>query len=266
METFFLGMSETAFGAIQNGEATRRGGVVYWNTGGILEHLTDADIQNGSDEVKELCGTNVVPFAVLGVSMLAINNRLEKIEATLRQMQLVINKILARAELSNLQATGNLIGHLRGTLHACHLDIQEGRRERLVEYRRSLLESYYIFKEIVDGIAGNPELVRESIEIFNKYSQFMFLAGVAARDVTYRMGKKNSARDLADEFAEHAIGLERSLRMTLSQPSALFWRNDQHISVALEIRESTARLSSQAESLRLLSNKEVRILIAKQKS
>lgn len=264
METFVLGMSEKAFEAITSNQATRKGGVVYWNHGGILEHLIDADIQKGSEQVRALCGSSVVPFAVLGVSMLAINVRLEKIEVALRQMQSAIDKIMARTELSNLQATGHLIGRLRGTLYACHLDLQVSRMVSLAGYRKDLLEAYYSLREVANGIAGNPELLRQFVDVFHQYSQYMFLAGIAARDVTYRLGEEGAAKNLSYNIAAHSIALDGSLRSTLIQPSALFWRENNHITVALETRESAARLNSHAESLRWMSKKDIHTLVSSQ--
>mgnify|MGYP000037931209 CR=1 FL=1 len=68
---------------MKNGTAYRDGGIVREvDTKRIVGFLKDTDASQ-----SELVNANVVPLAMMGVSMMAINHRLNKIEASIRSLK-----------------------------------------------------------------------------------------------------------------------------------------------------------------------------------
>jgi hypothetical protein len=224
------------------------GGVVRDSgTHRIVAHLRDADASSA-----DLVAANVVPLAILGISAMAQNHRLKKIDAEIRKLSALMEDVAASAKLANVKLDGQLMGRLLGALHACHLELASGDTQRFAEYRQVFLEAYYQFRLTVDAIVRDPDLLRRHDACLRNYAQAMFLAGVAARDTSYRMTDHAGALHIADEVAKHSVALAAHARDRITAPSALFWRNDAHVELVLEVRESAARLTSHEETLRVL--------------
>lgn len=260
VETLTLGIPEKAAAMLRAGTAYRDGGIVReFESGRIVAFLQDADAP-----AKELACANVVPLAVMGISMMAVNHRLKRIEAELRSVRNLLEDVAAGVTFANAKLDGQMFGRLLGALHSCHLDISAGNMQKLADYRHTFLEAYHQFRSVVEEVLGNPELLRRFEPVLRRYMQAMFLAGIAARDVSYRLNDVQGAQQLATEIAQQASALAEAAQKKLSAPSALFWRNDEHITLALDVRESAARLRSHEEALRVLPSSEIRRIAARQ--
>lgn len=260
VETLTLGIPEKAAAMLQAGTAYRDGGIVReFESGRIVAFLQDADAP-----ARELASANVVPLAVLGISMMAVNHRLKRIEAELRSVRNLLQDVAAGVTFANAKLDGQMFGRLLGALHSCHLDIAAGNEQKLADYRHTFLEAYHLFRSVVEEVLGNAELLRRFEPVLRRYMQAMFLAGIAARDVSYRLDDAQGAQQLALEIAREASALAETAQKRLSAPSALFWRNNEHVTLALDIRESAARLRSHEEALRVLPSSEIGKIAARQ--
>ncbi|WP_153145310.1 hypothetical protein [Dechloromonas sp. H13] len=264
-ESYLLTMTEEARKLIEAGEAHRLGGVVYSNAGRIIEHLHDVDIaQNSEIAINGLVGAAAVPIAVFGASLIAINHRLAKIEEKIQQLQDQIKEVLTELHLLNFKADAQLIGKLNGTIHACQVDLSEQRNDRLPVYRQAFIEAYNVMKSFVFAMARKADEFRTHEQVFVEYSRAMFLAGLAARDVSYRMGEEASAIEFSERLSRDAQELKSLVYGIVDTVPALLWRRDEHVDVAIEIRESQERLQSHVDMLKALPGDELQGLLTRQ--
>jgi hypothetical protein len=260
IETLTLGIPEKAAEMLQAGTAYRDGGIVRdLESGRIVAFLQDADAP-----ARSLASVNVVPLAVMGISMMAVAQRLRKIEAELRSLQSRIEEVEAELTLVQVKLDAELFGKLLSAIQSCHFDISASHFQKLADYRHVFLETYHRFRLVVaDGI-NNPELLRRFAPVLRRNVQGMFLAGIAARDVSYRLDDAQGALQLSADISREASVLAEIAQQKLSAPSAVFWRNDEHVAFALEVRESAARLRSHELALRVLPSSEVEKIAARQ--
>lgn len=253
VETLTLGIPEQAEAMLNAGTAYRDGGIVREiGSGRIVAFLHDAD-----NTAQGLLGANVVPLAVLGISMLAINRRLEKIEAELRDIKNMVEELILAVQLTNIKLDSQMIGKLRGAMHACHLDIKSGQMHRMSEYRQVFLEAHHQFYGLIRGIVRNHELLRRLEPVLKQYIRAMLLAGIAARDVSFQMDDEAGAIDVAKTISSHSQEIADGIGNCLKAPSSLFWQTEAHIDLALEVRESAARIKSHEEELIMLPRQEL---------
>jgi hypothetical protein len=259
-EELHLGYSQETRRKILSGEAYRSGGIVReTKSGKVVAILKDAD--RASERLQR---DNAVPLAVLNVSMASIQSRLEHIQAELRALRKAAERIESKVDFANLKMDGQLLGKLSGTLHACHLDIRGGHPERTVFHRAALIECYEQISYIVREAVFDSRLLRHHAPLVERYFQAACLAGVAARDLCYRLNDTEGAAHLAARVSSDALSLFSQLRSTLTAPSALFWREPAHVTLALTAKESHARLASHQEMLRFLPAEILHALISDQ--
>jgi len=259
-ETLHLGTTQYATELLEKGLAQREGGIVRnCETGRIIAFLQDVD-----GPLVESAQPIAVPLAVLGISMTAVGKRLQAIEQELQQLRAQVEDLAASTELANIKLDGMLLGKLIGDLYACDLDLAAGNRSRCSEYRQVFIQAYYQCKFVATQALESPEVLRRSGPVVHQYLQAMFLAGVAARDLSYRMNDKPGALKVANTLTEDARGIADKTRSKILARSALFWRNRQHLQLVQAADESSARLKSHQESLRELPSTELDKLIARQ--
>ncbi len=259
-ETLTLGIPEKALAMIRDGTAYRDGGIVReTDSRQIVAFLQDAD-----SSVSEFAKASVVPLAIMGISIMAVNHRLKLIETELRSLEDALNNIDAKIDFANVKLDGQMIGSLLGSIHACHLDISAGITHKCADYRHVFLEYCYQFRSMVEGGLNEPELFRQFEPMLQRYAQAMFLAGIAARDVSYYLNDEKGALQLATELSHQSLSLAELAHKKIKAPSALFWIEKCHMDFVSDIKESAARLKSHEEALQLLPKSEIKKLIARQ--
>ena len=260
-----LAISERAKQAIEAGLAFRQGGVVRWNEGKILEILQDATLLKEATPVAtSLLGASVVPMVIFSASMIAINHRLSKIENTLQELQLMLKEAISKIELINIKIDSSLIGKVNGLIHACSIDILEGRTHRFESYRQSFLENYHVLHQICNLMSKSSENLKNHFEILKNYMQAMLLTGIAARDLCYRIGENSTALFISEKISKDIENLEATMYENINSIPALIWRNDDHIDLVLEARESKERLKSHVCMLENLPHNNLQQILVNQ--
>jgi hypothetical protein len=253
VETLTLGITENAEAMINAGTAYRDGGIVREiGSGRIVSFLHDAD-----NTARGLLEASVVPLAVLGISMLAINRRFEKIEAELQDIKNMLKELILEVQLINSKLDIQMFCKLKGAMYACHLDIKCGQLHRLSEYRHVFIETHEQFYTLSRWVITNDDLLSRHEPELKQYIRAMLLAGIAARDVSFQMDDDSGAIDVTKTISFHSQEIADVLEKCLKKTKNLFWRTEAHINLALEARESTARIRSHEQELHMLHRNEI---------
>jgi hypothetical protein len=265
IDNYLLSMSEAAQKLVELGQAYRQGGVVYTSAGKILEHLHDVDVvSNANTAVQSLVSVSVVPLAIFGASMMAINHRLGKIEEKLDALKEQVKAVISLLIIDGHKLDALLIGKLIGTIRGCQMDILEQRNHRLVDHRQTLIEEYHQLKTFVFAMARSKAELKTHVDVFSQYLRAMLLAGIAARDVIYRMGEYESAIAFSNELAKDGKELSDLVIGIIKLPASQFWVREPHFDVAIDVRESSDRLASHVMLLEKLPKKELQKLLCNQ--
>lgn len=253
IDCYQLAMSEATRKAIESGDAYRKGGVVYSTSGRIIEHLHDVElVQNANPAIQALISASAVPVVVFGASLVAINHRLEKIEAAIRSIKEQLEIVIDELRTANLKLDAQAIGKLSGLIKSCQIDINEGRNSRFPDYRKEFIVLYEELKSFVFSMTNNSQFLRKQHAVFIQYARAMFLAGVAARDLSYRMGEIGTTLKLSEDIGNDSQCLNKTVLEAVDNVPALFWRQEEHLDIAIEIRESRDRLLSHIDLLKVL--------------
>jgi hypothetical protein len=237
---------------IRSGRLYLDGGVVReTGTARIAGLLRDADVIEGP--FADLLMQSVVPLALQGVTFAALERRLEAVEAELRRLRDAVARVQVAVDRGNAVLDGIALGRLLGTLHACALDLEAGRDERLPAYRAELLVAWHSLELVVRGLARDPDIVRQYPEVVAAYARAAQLAAVAARDLTRRLDGAEAALGLAREVAAAGEALAAEMARLLARPPSLFWLEAPHRRVGRELQIAARRLAGHAETLALAS-------------
>ena len=260
IENLSLGIPEKAMEMIKAGAAYRDGGIVReLNTNKIVAFLQDAD-----HPIHHLGHANVVPLAVMGMSIVVLKRYLEKVENRLIQLAGILKSIQDDVKFANHKLDSAFFGDLLGALQSCHMEISENKTERFSHYRQCFLSAYHHAHSLLKKSLNDTNILKKHEDVLQQYYQAMVLAGIAARDISYRMGKSQSAREIAVEMAKSSEDIFSMIKGILNSPSSLFWQQPKHLEFAHQIKESTARLKSHEEMLRLLPMEEINKIIERQ--
>jgi hypothetical protein len=243
-----LGLPDNVLRGLDAGAFVRDGGVVREAANGrIVALLRDADVADSP--LRALLESNVVPLALQGLSMAALERRLARIEGLVRRG---LDALAADLALANLRLDAGMVGELLGNLQACALDLAAGRGERVPEYRRSLLIAYQRLRLLAAAAASDPRVLRAHPDALQQAARAALVAGVAARDLTLRLGETDAGLQLTDALSQEWNGIHERVRAALSTLRALFWIEAPHRAAAGELHESARRLEGHREMARLL--------------
>lgn len=249
---FLLKVPEEAAKLIAEGKAHRVGGVVReTGTERIVGFLEDADpVSEG------VAGPNPVPLSPNGLSMMAVAGRVEArldaIQAELAVLRQIVGETRDLAALSSAWHEAAAFGGLVGLLRACKLDLDAGRHELLLSYRRDFLVAHHRLLDMASRILSDSGLLRVGGRLLGALVAAAALAAMVARQLSSLLGDQPGAIQLAEELAASIGGLTGELRKRLRAPSALFWLEEDHLDLVREAREAAARLEGHVERLRSL--------------
>ena len=150
-----------------------------------------------------------------------------------------------------------MLGELRGALENCQTNIDEGRFERLPELRDKCNECYNKLKNYVENVV-RESVVRDCPDILAQYMRAMLLAGIAVRDLSYIMGEYKSTMNYSNRLLDDSKKLKDSVYDVVDSIQALFWRQDVHLDLAIEAKESYERLASHVLLLKELPAEEIK--------
>lgn len=261
-ENLTLGASAKAIAMRLAGTAYRDGGIIREReTGRIVCFLHDSDLPQFQDTTA---ASTLVPVAVLGVSMNALQKRLDNIEYALRKIDEKLDAIASDTKVLNIKMDATLLGNLLGAMHACELDLAKNNTEHLSSYKNRFLECFHQFRLFSLKIAQDPTLLRSYEDALSQYSQAMVIAGVAARDLLVRMGDIVGAQTLTALIANSINELALQTEAILKKPSSLFWAERTHRATLKSLQESHARVRGHQEALRALPLSVIEAAVSKQ--
>lgn len=243
-DTFTVGMSERGEALLRSGQAVRDGGVLRGKGGEIIEFLHDADGLRLPELAKSL-----VPVAVQGVAMIALDRRLQRIERELRVLCGAVAEVADGVERANVKLDSVMFGQLVGTLQACELDLAEGRVGRLAVYRHHFLMAHRSLGRVAEELCA-PARFRSRPSEVAWYIQAWAIPGIAARDVCLRLDEPDSAMVLTEQLRRDAERMSGAIDATLMDMSALCWFAPKHLACQSVASEVKARLRGHAELLR----------------
>lgn len=250
---FTLGMSDQAQQLVLEGKAKRIGGVVYHLVNGrprgIVEHLSDRVVaEKAQQPAQVLYADNPVPLAMLNVSLKGLNQRLAHIEEQLNALREELQTVTSLLNQLHAKFDGALLGRLKGVLWAADIALQEGNQAMLTEQRQECLIIYEQMKGVAERLC-TPEFIRTHPAVVEDYLQAMFLAGVAARDLSWHIAQEDSTRSIAQTVATDAKQLTERLESVMQGTSGLFWLERVHLNTLRCVREARDRLSGHVEAL-----------------
>lgn len=243
-----LGLPPEIIDGLGLGTLVRDGGVVREaSTGRLVALLRDADVADSP--LRGLLESNVVPFALVGISMARLERALARVEDQVRRGFAALS---AQVALVDQRVEAAVAGEFLGNFQACALDLESGRVERLPEYRRLMLVSAHQFRLLVRGAVTDVRVLRASPGAVGAAVRAALVAGVAARELTFRLGERDAALGLTDVLARDWGDVHERARDALGRPASLFWIEPVHRALERELRESAHRLEAHREMARLL--------------
>lgn len=241
---YVLGMNDEVRRMLRQGEAERFGGVIRRvDNKRVVAWLRDVDLETDTS----LCPSalmGAIPIAILGASLFAINQRLMSIESKIQKVQETLEGVRTGVDASNIKLDATMLGKLRGSLQACHLEIEEKRLDNLIAYRRNFIESYNKIIYVAKELAGSARQVRERPQEIVEYLKAAILSGIAARDVSVYAGEYESARMISKQLREDMMQVHASIGGVVDAPSALFWQEESHIDALCSVIEYRKRIIS----------------------
>lgn len=244
--SYVVGLSDRGAALLREGKAIRTGGVLRGKGGHIIEFLNDGD----GDRIPGLMNS-LVPAAVQGVTMIVLEARLRSIERELCALRDAVDSVAEGVTRANVKLDAGFFGPLAGALQACHFELAEGRADRLCHYREEFLASHHSFARVLKELFAPQHFRRCSAEL-RGYLQAWAIAGIAARDVTLRLGEEESAMSLTEQLQQEAAAMSSAIDALVTAPSALFWQTSVHLSCQAMAREVRARLDGHSDFLRSL--------------